>query len=166
MRILTPDNTTFTMEEIPNYNADLMYGVMDYSNKDDVDYYFLPLIFLDSYPRAGANLRIGDHNVVVPLDWSLVIIDRESAIVETMEIKSINDREFDALCVNPISGFTPSFLPITVTDIYQEINWFTPKLKNGHFLVVPLEETDEPLCALFIKEFKKVPDQLDISVFL
>lgn len=163
MKILTPDNTCVDMNTI-QANADgIQYGVLDYSNPKDVDYYFLPLFFLDNYPRPAADLQIGKYRVQVPLDWSIVIVEKNSGQVEVLEIKNINDREFDAWGFNPINGFAPEFMPINVLNIYPDVNWYVPKLKNGHILVVPLEDKNSPMCALFCRDISKLPDQLDIS---
>lgn len=163
MKILTPDNTCVDLNSILSSADGIQYGVLDYSDPKDVDYYFLPLFFLDNYPRPAADLQLGQYRIQVPLDWSIVIVEKNSGQVEVLEIKNINDREFDAWGFNPINGFSPSFLPINVLNIYPDVNWYVPKLKNGHILVVPLEDKDSPMCALFVRDANKLPDQLDIT---
>lgn len=163
MKILTPDNISVDLNRIPSNADGLQYGVLDYSDPRDVDYYFLPLFFLDTYPRPAADLQIGKYRIQVPLDWSIVIVEKNIGQVEVLEIKNINDREFDAWGFNPINGFSPEFMPINVLNIYPDVNWYVPKLKNGHVLVVPLEDKYSPMCALFVKDVNKLPEQLDIS---
>lgn len=163
MKILTPDNVGFDMNDIPNEIDDIRYGVLDYSDKDDVDYYFMPLIFLDNFPRPAADLQLGPYRIQMPLDWSIMIVDKDSGAIEILELKSINDREFDAWGFNPINGYMPSFLPINVLNIYPDVNWFFPKLKYGHILAVPLEDGPSPVCAYFVKDINKLPDVLDIT---
>lgn len=163
MKILTPDNVSVDLNRIPPNADGMQYGVLDYSDPKDVDYYFLPLFFLDNFPRPAADLQIGKYRIQVPLDWSVVIVEKNSGQVEVLEIKNINDREFDVWGFNPINGFSPSFLPINVLNIYPDVNWYVPKLKNGHILVVPLEDTPSPMCILLVREINKLPDQLDIS---
>ena len=48
MKILTVDNKTYELDDIPVVD-DLRYGVLDYSNPKNVDYYFIPLVFLESF---------------------------------------------------------------------------------------------------------------------
>lgn len=163
MMILQPENTPYNMNELPNEVDDVRYGVLDYSNQNDVDYYFLPLIFLDNFPRPAADIQIGPYRVQMPLDWSIVICDKHSGAVEILELKNINDREFDAWAFNPIDGWMPSFLPITIVNIYPDVNWYFPKLKYGHILIVPLEDKPSPLCVYFVRDVHKLPECLDIT---
>ncbi len=163
MKILTPDNVAFDMNDIPNEIDDVRYGVLDYSNPADVDYYFMPLIFLDNFPRPAADLQLGPFRIQMPLDWSIVIVDKHSGAVEILELKNINDREFDAWGFNPINGYMPSFLPINILNIYPDVNWFFPKLKYGHILAVPLEDGPSPMCVYFVKDTNKLPEVLDIT---
>lgn len=163
MKILTPDNTVFDMNDIPNEIDDIRYAVLDYSNPADVDYYFMPLIFLDNFPRPAADVQLGPYRIQMPLDWSIVIVDKHSGAVEILELKNINDREFDAWGFNPINGYMPSFLPINILNIYPDVNWFFPKLKHGHLLAVPLDESKSPVCVYIVKDIAKLPDVLDIT---
>ena len=43
MKILTVDNKTYELDDIPEVVDDLRYGVLDYSNPKNVDYYFIPV---------------------------------------------------------------------------------------------------------------------------
>ena len=46
MQILTLDNTTFYLNDLPDeVDEDLRYAVMDNSDNQNPDYYYLPLIF-------------------------------------------------------------------------------------------------------------------------
>ena len=47
MKILTVDNETYDLDEIPETVDDLRYGILDYSNQQNIDYYFIPLVFLE-----------------------------------------------------------------------------------------------------------------------
>ena len=74
MKILTVDNKTYELDDIPEVVDDLRYGVLDYSNPKNVDYYFIPLVFLESfYPSV---LQIGDNTLSIPR-LSLVLVDPE-----------------------------------------------------------------------------------------
>ena len=72
MKILTVDNKTYELDDIPEVVDDLRYGVLDYSNPKNVDYYFIPLVFLQKVFILPV-LQIGDNTLSIPLDWSLVI---------------------------------------------------------------------------------------------
>lgn len=163
MKILTPENTAYDMNDIPNEVDDIRYCVLDYSNQADVDFYWIPLIFLDNFPRPAADLQLGPYRIQMPLDWSIVIVDKESGAIEILELKNINDREFQALGFNPINGYMPHFLDINILNIYPDVNWYFPKLKFGHILAVPLGDEDSPVCAFFVRDITKLPESLDIT---
>ncbi len=142
---------------------DLRYCVLDYSDQNNVDFMFPPIIMLDQFTRPSADLRIGNHRVQVPLDWSVVIADKNMGNMEIIDIKHINDRDFQVFAFNPIAGYMPSFPDIEIENIYPDVSWTVPKLINGHLLAVPISDGPEPLCVLFVKEIQKLPDQLDIT---
>jgi len=179
MRILTERNKCFLMTELPTEPVDIRYGVLDYSNTANVDHYFIPLIFLESFSAPAADLKIGPYRVQMPLDWSVVVGDNISGELEVINITHLNDRDFEAFIFNPISGFRPEFHKVEILNIFPDVKWFFPKLKFGHLQVVPLMEhpiighTTRPdgkiienvsmPCAYFVKETNKIPDSLDIT---
>jgi hypothetical protein len=163
MKILTVDNKPYELDEIPDTVEDIRYSVLDYSNPKNVDYYFYPLVFMESFYSPAAVLKVGDHTVNIPLDWSVVVCDPMVGEPEVMSLMSLNDRGFHAFAFNPLTGFMPSYLDLSISNIYTDVKWYAPKLKFGHILVVPLEDKENPVCALFIKEANKIPEVLDIS---
>ena len=54
MRILTTENTAYDLDRIPESSEDIRYCVFDYTNPKDSDYYFVPLIFLESFHAPAA----------------------------------------------------------------------------------------------------------------
>ena len=60
MKILTNYNTTFNLNQIPDNAEDIRFGVLDYSDQANVDYYFIPLIF-QSKILAGMIQARGFH---------------------------------------------------------------------------------------------------------
>lgn len=163
MRVLLTDNTTFDMNEVPNQIDDLRYCVLDYSDQSNVDFYFIPLIFLDIFPRPAADLKIGPYRIQMPLDWSIVISDKDFGFIEILELKHLNDREFSAFALNPTKSYMPSFFEINIENIYPDVTWNVPRLKHGHLLAVPLHDGPNPLCAFFVKDTNKLPESLDIT---
>jgi hypothetical protein len=160
MKILTVDNASYELDLVPEEIDDIRYCVLDYSDKDNADYIFVPLVFLESFSSPAAVLKLGKWNVTVPLDWSLIVCDAEVGDPEVLPITSLNDRGFMAFIFNPISGFMPDFGEIEIVNIYQEMRWYFPKLKYGHILAIPLETGPNPKCAYFVKETGKIPDVL------
>lgn len=161
MKILTVENQSYELDFVPEEIEDIRYGVLDYSNKNDADYFFVPLVFLEIFNAPAAVLRIGNHMVKMPLDWSLIICEPEVGEPEVVPITSLNDRGFSAFTFNPITGFLPKFQNVEIVNVFQEVKWHFPKLKFGHFLAVPLSDEEGSECAYFVKETSKVPDVLD-----
>ena len=44
MRILTNENQTYDLDFVPEEIEDVRYCVLDYSDKHNADYYFVPLL--------------------------------------------------------------------------------------------------------------------------
>ena len=163
MKILTSDNTTYDLDFVPEEIDDIRYCILDYSDKNNPDYFFVPLVFLEIFNAPAAVLKIGNSTFKVPIDWSIVICDSEVGEPEVIPITALNDRGFSAFTLNPISSYMPSYHQIEIVNIFQEVKWHFPKLKQGHLLAVPLEDTPKSVCAFFVKETSKIPDVLDIT---
>jgi hypothetical protein len=162
MKILANTNQTFNLNEIPDDVDDIRYGVLDYSDQSNVDYFFQPLIFLESFNSPCVDLKIGPHGLQMPLDWSVIIGDKNSGEIEIMPLIYLNDKDFEVFCYNPINGYMPHFMRLEILNIWPDVKWYFPKLKNGHLLAIPLNESPCPLCAYFIKDIGKIPESLDI----
>ena len=162
MKILTNDNISFNLNQIPDNADDVRFGVLDYSDQNNVDYYFIPLIFLESFNSPCVDLRIGGYSLQMPLDWSVIIGDKDSGEMEIMPLIYLNDKDFDVFCYNPINGYMPGFLKLEIINIWPDVKWYFPKLKNGHMLAVPLSDKKGPYSAYFIKDIGKIPENLDI----
>lgn len=163
MRILTVENQAYELDDIPEVVDDLRFSVLDYSNPKYIDYYFIPLMFLESFYSPSAVLKVGKYTVNVPLDWSIVICDPFVGEPEVMSLMSLNDRGYTAFATNPISGFTPEYLDVSITNIYNDVKWYAPKLKFGHLISIPLHDGENPPCILMVKETSKIPEVLDLN---
>jgi hypothetical protein len=162
MKILTVENTPYDLDTIPDEIDDVRYCVLDASDKDEVDFYFLPLIFLESFYAPAICLNIGSHKIQMPMDWSILICDDDFTALEIIPLASLNNRGFQAVTMNPMKSNHFEGEDISITNIYQDIKWYFPKLKNGHVLAIPIEDGDSPRCAYFVKELNKVCD-IDLS---
>lgn len=158
MKILTVEDVPYELDTVPEQIDDLRYCALDASDKDWVDFYFLPLIFLESFYAPAICLQIGQWKLQMPMDWSVLLCDEDMGGVETIPLASLNNRGFKALAMNPMSNRIPDSYDITITNIYQDVKWFFPKLKHGHLLAVPLENKKTPKCVFFVKELNKVQD--------
>jgi hypothetical protein len=163
MRILTLENKSFEMDEIPDEVEDLRFCVLDNSDPKDPDYFFIPLIFLESFNSPALVLRIGKNTIRMPVDWNVLIGEPDLGDLEIVPLTSINDRGFSVFAFNPLDSFKPEFFSIEIVDIYQDIKWYFPKLKPGQMLAVPLTAGPKPLCAYFIKEVSRQSEVIDYS---
>lgn len=162
MKILTVDNIPYNINQIPDKVDDIRYCVLDYSNQQDVDFFFLPLVFLENFNSPCIDIKIGPYNIQMPLDWSIIIGDVNLGELEVMPLIYLMDKDFDIFCFNPVNGFMPKFHKIEIINTWPDVKWYFPKLKNGHLLAVPLSNDPSPLCAYFVKETNKLPDSIDI----
>lgn len=164
MQILTLENTTVYLNDLPDeIEEDLRFSVLDNSNPKDPDYFFNPLIFVESFTSPAAVLQIGPYEITMPLDWSILVGDPEGAEMEIMPITSLNDRGFRAFVFNPLTGFRPQFHDIAITNIYNNVKWFFPKMKNGQILTTPLHNIANPPCAYFVSEIARACEMVDYT---
>ena len=163
MKIHTLDDTSFELNTLPDEIDDMRFAILDNSNPADPDFMYIPLIFLESFTSPALVLKIGDHKIKMPVDWQIVIGDDDAAALETLPLTSINDRDFSAFQFNSLSAFRPTYELIEIVDVYSEVNWYAPKLKNGQFLAVPLEDGPKPKCVYFIKDISRNCEVIDYS---
>jgi hypothetical protein len=165
MQILTVENYTYDLNDLPDeLEEDLRFSVLDNSNATDSDFFFMPLIFLESFNSPAIVLSIGGNEVQMPLDWCILVGDPHcGSDPEVMPLTSINERGFDALVYNPISSFRFDYAPVEIINIYQDVKWYFPKLKNGHLLTVPLTAGSAPQCAFFVKEVTRSSEIVYLS---
>ncbi len=164
MRLLTLNNNSYDLSSIPEEVDDIRFCVLDNSDPKDPDYFFIPLIFLESFNSPALVLRIGQHEIQMPIDWQMLIGEHDLGDLEVVPLTSLNDRGFSAFAFNPISSFRPNFFPIEVVDIYQDVKWFFPKLKPGQMLAIPLDPTAEkPLCVFFVRDISRQSEVVNYS---
>lgn len=163
MKILTLENMQYNLENLPEEVDDLRFAILDNSNPQSVDYHYIPLIFLESFNSPALVLRVDNVTIKMPLDWQILIGEPEFGDLEIVPLTSINDRGFKAFEFNPLSSFRPSFLDIEIVDVYHDVTWYAPRLRNGQFLCVPIDETSKPRCIYFVKEVSKNCEIVDFS---
>ena len=107
MQILTVDNECFVLNKIPDQvDEDLRFSVLDNSDPNDPDFFFMPLIYLESFSSPSVTLKIADKLIQMPLDWHIVLGDSEVGELEIVPLTSLNDRSFQAFCFNPITSLS------------------------------------------------------------
>jgi hypothetical protein len=164
MRILTLENQTYLLNDLPvEVEDDLRFAVLDNSDSKNPDYFFVPMIFLESFTAPAAVLQIGQWQLTMPLDWCTIVGDPECADMEILPITSLNDRGFKTFCFNPLTSFRPEFYSIDIVDVYQDVKWYFPKMRVGQLLSVPLCEGHNPPCAYFVNEVNRSTELVDYT---
>ena len=163
MYILTLENQAYEMNEIPDEVEDLRFAILDNSDPKNPDYFFIPLIFLESFNSPALVLRIGNNIVKMPVDWQVLIGEPDFGDLEVIPLTRLNDRSFKAFTFNPLSSSMPSYESIQILDVYQDVKWYFPKLRSGQMLAIPLNDSEHPPCAYFVKEISKQSEVVDIT---
>ena len=102
MKILTPENRCYEMNSLPeNEIEDIRYCVMDVTDKNEPDFFFIPLVFIETFNAPSISLSIGKYNVEMPIDWNILIGDMNIGELEFVPLTSINERTFDTVLTNP-----------------------------------------------------------------
>jgi len=163
MKILTLDNLAYDLDTLPEEIDDLRFAILDNSDTANPDYHYIPLIFLESFNAPALVLRIGENQIKMPVDWQILIGEPDLGDLEVLPLTSINDRGFKAFQFNPLTSFRPSFLDIEIVDVYHDVMWYAPKLRNGQMLAVPLSSNDKPDCVYFVKDISRNCEVVDYN---
>ena len=168
MRILTLEDKSFRLDDLPDQiEDDIRFAVLDNSDPKEPDFFFVPLIFLESFSAPAMVLEINGHEITMPVDWHIAVGDSESGCdLEILPLTSINDRGFEAFLFNPLSGYKMEFGTINIVNFYTDVKWYFPKVKNGQFLTVPITNGPKPQCAFFVKDISRQCEVIDNSRLL
>jgi len=168
MQILTLEDKSFSLNNLPDeVDENTRFAVLDNSNPSEPDFFFMPLIFLESFNAPAMILRIGNDEVTMPIDWSIAVGDSSSGCdIEILPLTSLNDRGFEALCFNPLSSFRVEFKKIEIVNFYNDMKWYFPKMKNGQLLSTPTSTRDKPDCAYFVKEISRQSEIIQLDKIL
>jgi hypothetical protein len=163
MRILTLDNACYDLDTLPDEVDDMRFAILDNNDPSNPDYHYIPLIFLESFNSPALVLRIGENQIRMPVDWQILIGEPDIGDLEVLPLTSINDRGFKAFQFNPLTSFRPSFPDIEIIDVYHEVAWYAPKLKNGQMLAVPIQDGENPECIYFVKDVSRNCEIVDYN---
>ena len=168
MQILTLENQTFPLKDIPEELEDeVRFAVLDNSDAKNPDFFFVPMIFLESFSAPAMVMEIGGHEITMPVDWHIAVGDSTSGNdLEVLPLTSINDRGFEAFLFNPLSSYKFDFGDIKITNFYSDVKWYFPKMKNGQLLSVPISEGKNPLSAFFVKDISRQCEIIEYASLL
>jgi hypothetical protein len=168
MNILTLENQSFNLTTIPDEVDDsLRFSVLDNSNPQDPDFFFIPLIFLESFSAPAVVLDIDGQSVTMPLDWCVAVgCSQSGSDLEVLPLTSLNQRGFEAYLFNPLTGSKPKFGKIEITSFYNDVKWYFPKIKTGQLLSIPITTGNNPDCAFFVKDINRQSEVIDYGKLL
>jgi hypothetical protein len=168
MRILTLENECFLLNDLPEQiDDDVRFSVLDNSDPKNPDFFFVPLIFLESFSAPAMVLEIGGKEITMPVDWNIAVGCSESGNdLEILPLTSLNDRGFEAFLFNPLTSFKTDFAEIKIVNFYTDVKWYFPKMKNGQLLSVPIREGKSPLCAYFVKDISRQCEVIEYSLLM
>ncbi len=168
MRILTLENQAFPLNSIPESVDDsLRFSILDNSNPQEPDFFFNPLIFLESFNSPAIVLSINNNEITMPLDWCIAVGCSESGSdLEVLPLTSLNDRGFEAFIFNPLTGSQPQWGKLEIINFYNDVKWYFPKMRNGHLLSVPIRTGKNPPCAFFVKDISRQSEIIDFGKLL
>jgi hypothetical protein len=168
MRILTLEDRCFELDNLPEQiDEDIRFSVLDNSDPKEPDFFYVPLIFLESFSAPAMVLNIGGHEITMPVDWSVAVGCSESGNdLEVLPLTSLNDRGFEAFLFNPMSSYKAEFKPLEIVNFYTDVKWYFPKMKNGQLLTVPITKGEKPLCAYFVKDISRQCEVIEYSKLL
>lgn len=167
MLILTNDNTTIDLIQLgQELTENIHFGIFDFSEKNNYDYFFRPLIVREQFNNVTILFQIGHYKTLLPIEWSIVLADPETGDIELIPVKDINTRNFHVFTFNPLNGGLHRFYPLKAIDIFTDVCWTVPKIALGSFLLAPLSAGAGPECIFIVneKEQRKIPP-LEIGYF-
>ena len=108
MNILTVENDVYNLDSVPDEIDDLRYCVLDVNDPEYFDYFWHPLVFLESFYSPAIVLSIGGNEIQMPMDWSIAICDDDChSEIEIVPLTSLNNRGFKTPVFNPMDNILP-----------------------------------------------------------
>ncbi len=168
MNILSLENTCFNLNELPTEVDDnTRFAILDNSNPAEPDFFFQPLIFLESFNSPAIVLKIDGKEIAMPIEWYIAVGDSSCACdIEILPLTSLNSRGFEALVFNPLTSYRVEFKPIEIINFYNDVKWYFPKMRSGHLLATPLSVGANPDCSYFIKEITRNSEIIKLDLLL
>ena len=165
MRILTLESGNVDLVSLPEtLETELHFSLLDNSSPSQPDFFFNTLMFLETFSSPAAVLLVGQHEIMLPLDWMITIGDSATGNdLEVLSITSIHNRSFEAFLYNPITSFRPDFAPVEIINIYTNIKWYFPKLNNNQLLTFPLTSDPDSPCVFIAPEVTKTSEVINYS---
>jgi hypothetical protein len=110
------------------------FWVLDYTM---MDYTLAPLTTLEQIVCPSLQIQVLGFEFIVPANWNILVYDRETSQLDTVEIAEVAGREFTAVVYGPQkSRIVPGY--ITVTNYLLEHVNVGPTLNKHQMLCHPI----------------------------
>ena len=137
MNILTVENNVYNLDSVPDQIDDLRYCVLDVTDPDYYDYFWHPLVFLESFYSPAMVLNIGGNEIQMPMDWSIAICDDDChSEIEIVPLTSLNNRGFKTPVFNAKTMESNSegvYLAGVVCGGYKTNKWFIENSNEANY---------------------------------
>lgn len=167
MIVLTENNEAVDVDKVME-GSDLYFCVLDFAKPKTPDYQFKKCVVIETYDAPIARLRVGPFEAAIPWRWSVMITYTDQA--EVITVRDLIGRDYEAFCINPLSGYMPERLPIRYIGCYESA-WTCPRAQKHEMFAIPIgtpkftadERKRGPIC-LLAGENLKVPETIDVSL--
>ena len=133
MKILSEENVAIDLD----VKRESGYcSVLSFCDFKSPDFFFREMTSFEQIECASASLTIGEHSLVIPFPWCILVTDFET--VDCLPIDGLLGKSMPAFCLNPIDGYRVEFLKVKLKMIYPSGTFIIPVLGNKDMLVVPL----------------------------
>lgn len=178
MKLLGPNMELIDTSQLTNDPNKNKFLILDCTDPENMDYYFPTMMMFNDYDYPAAHLKIGEYDIIIPMNWKIMTADPAAGDVELVDIEELAMFDYLVFAINPIYSFTPHYEPVEIINTYtSNIGWFVPMLKRSQFLGVPLGSKDKwpswpdgqggakqgPLCVFFTDDQRKTVEMMNIS---
>lgn len=101
------------------------------------DFTLTPLNVLEEIVCPTVVLRVEGFDFAVPASWNILVYDRDTTQLDTVELSEAAGREFTALVYGPTMS-TPRAGNVTVVDYFIEHKNVNPALNKHQMLCHPI----------------------------
>lgn len=172
MFILNEENKTINLGNLTTFfekygkEKDIMFFILDLEgSKDEYDFKCLPLKYIEKTITNAVEVVINDQYIMrIPINWYILCGDKifyEN--IEFINIQNIMNEEYNCISINPLSSYIPKWYSLKIINMFPNIEWISPKVKNEQYIVYPLSEKENPDCIIISPEQNKNNVILDIS---
>jgi hypothetical protein len=102
-----------------------------------LDYTLSPLTTLEQTICPALQVRVQGFEFIIPANWNILVFDKETSQLDTVEVSEAAGREFTALVYGPNKSM-PTAGVITVVDYFQEFVNVGPSLNKHQMLCHPI----------------------------